>query len=135
MGKTIAATYLFLFRIWSGIIEVFSTPGSTFSASAMLKSSSKENGRTMFGASIALRCDLLIFASLQAAKLTQSAAPPLPTQPYDLAGIPCGVVRSAEGLSERELFTLRHWRLAPHRENCVSPATACAVYPFAHLRK
>ena len=28
-----------------------------------------------------------------------------------------------------------HWRLAPHRENCIFPATACAVYPFASPTK
>ena len=32
-----------------------------------------------------------------------------------------------------EVPTHPHWRLAPHRENCIFPATACAVYPFAHL--
>lgn len=59
MVKTIAAYLSFLLRIWSGIIEVFSkSPGSTFNASAILNSSYMENGRTMFGASIALRCDL-----------------------------------------------------------------------------
>ena len=41
-----------------------------------------------------------------------------------------GVVRSAEGLWKRKKSTLPHWRLAPHRENCIFPATAYAVYPF-----
>ena len=33
-----------------------------------------------------------------------------------------------------EFPTHPHWRLAPHRENCIFPATACAVYPFASPR-
>ena len=33
-----------------------------------------------------------------------------------------------------EVPTHPHWRLAPHRENCIFPATACAVYPFASPR-
>ena len=34
-----------------------------------------------------------------------------------------------------EVPTHPHWRLAPHRENCIFPATACAVYPFASPTK
>ena len=33
-----------------------------------------------------------------------------------------------------EVPTHPHWRLAPHRENCIFPATAFAVYPFAPPR-
>ena len=50
-------------------------------------------------------------------------------QPHTSAG------RALPRACERmEASTHPHWRLAPHRENCIFPATACAVYPFASPR-
>ena len=46
-----------------------------------------------------------------------------------------GVVRSAEGFVGAWEIHTPSWRLTPHRENCIFPATAYAVYPLAHLRK
>lgn len=45
-----------------------------------------------------------------------------------------GVVRSVPMACVRvKILTRPEWRLAPRRENCIFPATACAVYPFAPL--
>ena len=46
-----------------------------------------------------------------------------------------GAMGSAQVLWECGNFTLPYWRPAPHRENCISPATACAACPLVRLMK
>ena len=79
-------------------------------------------------------CGLHPFAACSAAGEQRNILSPrqVPPAAVALRNTPAGVVPRA--CERMEVPTHPHWRLAPHRENCIFPATACAVYPFASPR-